>query len=231
MTWAGVYGPLVDSADVERAMLAHLAAWMPSQTHAAQAQKDPEGETWTGPVEGIRSYTVRHMAMENWPEDQLPMILAYSPGMDDAPTQNGDGTMDARFALLLLVVSSGYDTDEARANARLYAAAATRSIMQDPSLSAGTEHPFAAGVHLGQVINYPVTNGVAADRFLSAVQMPFVIEVQATVDVQAGPVKPPDDPAEEPEDRPQFGDIHAPDVRTGEDAVEELREGGFFPSE
>lgn len=204
MTDLAIFGPIVDSSDVEARLLAHLQAWMPTQVANVRRQKDPGKTRWKKGVSPIRSYTVKHAVAEKWPEDQLPMLLAQSPGMEDEPVQEGDGTLSATYAVLIVAIASGVDQADAKALARLYASAAALSIMQEPSLKAGGEDEFAAGVRMGQALNYPVTRGLDAgkERSLMAVSTPYYIEIEDILDVTGGPSEPLIDPDQEPGDWP-----------------------------
>lgn len=205
---SGIWGNIIDSADVEKALLAHLKAWHDTSLAAALRDKDALEEIWPdhADVEPIQTYGVKHMVAEKWPEDALPMYLASSPGMAQDPEQDEEGLISAVYGVLLIAICDGYDEDDAKELSRLYANAAILSIMQEPSLKAGADKMFAEDVKLGQVTNYAITKGVEAERNLSAVSIPLLIAVPDILDTTGGPLEPLEDPDVEPPDWPTVKD-------------------------
>lgn len=183
-----VFGPSLDSSDVEAAVIAHLEAWMDTTIAATRRLKDPTGERWPNGVSPIRDFTVSHAAAEaeKWPEDQLPMLVCQSPGMEGEPYGQGDGLVSALYGIVVTAIASSVDMPDTKALARLYASAARMAILQEPSLKAGGEEPFAGGVAMVGERNVPVRRGVEAERNLMAVSVSFLVEVDAVLDVQAG---------------------------------------------
>lgn len=220
-----IFGPVLDSSDVEAALLAHLKAWMPTTIAELVRQRDPTKKRWKKGIRPIKTYDVKHMAVEKWPESQLPMLLANSPGMVDDPVEEEDGVVSGVYAVILLAISSGANQVDAKALARLYSSAARIAIMQEPSLKAGTDTPFSDGVHMGQEANFPVTKGVEAERNLMAVSVPYFISVPQILNVRGGPLEPLDDPDEAPEPWPTVK------PGGGSAQVEALRADGFFDGE
>jgi hypothetical protein len=225
----GIFGPSLDSSDVERALLAHLRAWMPTTIPAILRIKDPEKERWPKGIRPIQTYDVSFATAvgERWPGSILPMLVAQSPGMTDDPTTNGDGTVDARYGVVLAAVAEGRTAEDTKELARAYAAAARLAIMQEPSLKAGTETPFAQGIKLGQELNSPVSRGVEAERTLRMVTVAYEIEVAGILDVSGGPLEPLEEPESEPEDWPKVKEGSV-EIEQGADKVALLEEGGFF---
>jgi hypothetical protein len=205
---SGIWGNIIDSADVEKALLAHLKAWHDTSLAAALRDKDPEEEIWPdhADVEPIQTYDVKHMVAEKWPEDALPMYLASSPGMAEDPVQDEEGLISAVYGVLLIAIAEGGGPDpetDAKDLSRLYANAAILSIMQEPSLKAGGDVMFAEGITLGQVTNYAITKGVEGERNISAVSIPLLIGVPDILDTTGGPIEPLEDPNEEPDPWPE----------------------------
>jgi hypothetical protein len=230
-----VFGPTLDSADVEAAMLAHLRAWVPTTLAEVRRQKDPEGKLWPESVEAIREYTVSHASAvaHRWPEDQLPMLIAESPGMEGDPYEQGDGTVSAIYGIMVTAIASGATVADTKALARLYASAARMAVMQEPSLKAGGDTEFASGIAMGPERIVPVRRGVEAERNLLAVTVPFLIEVDGILNVTGGPLKPQTaeeiaegkEPPEWPNVKEGGGSV---EIDQGEDKVALLRSGGFF---
>jgi hypothetical protein len=230
-----VFCPTLDSADVEAAMLAHLRAWMPTTVPEVRRQKDPDKELWPAGVEGIREYTVSHASAvaHHWPEDQIPLLIAESPGMEGEPYEQGDGTVSAIYGIMVTAIASGANVADTKALARLYASAARMAVMQEPSLKAGGDTEFASGIAMGAERIVPVRRGVEAERNLLAVSVPFLIEVDGILNVTGGPLKPQTaeeiaegkEPPEWPEVKEGGGSV---EIDQGEDKVVLLRSGGFF---
>lgn len=194
MSWADVFGELIDGDDVEAAVLAHLQKWEETHLAAAMALKDPDSAIWPEGVSELKSYTVVHAANDNWPEDQLPMQLVYAPGLAEPPVSDGEGGIDVRYSCLITSIASGFDQADSKKLARLYASVGMLSMLQDPSLSG-----FARAVHWVDLNNFPVTRGVRTERNLMAVTVSYIIDVPQVIDVQAGVKVPLADPGVEPE--------------------------------
>lgn len=222
----GIFGPSIDSSDVERAMQAHLEAWM--DTHVAEIArvKDPKHERWAaGAILPIKTYRISHLATpQKWPEDQLPTIVIGSMGETAKPRIEEDGKVVAKFGVAILCVATGFDEEDSRELSRLYSSAAREAIMQHPDLG-----EFANGVEMGPESNSPVTKGVEAARSLHGCARPYTVEVEYVLDLLEGPAKPLPDPDDPPEDWPVVkeggGSV---EIRPGQKALEELRENGHF---
>lgn len=183
-----VFGDFVDGADVEVALLEHLKLWMPTYVEEVRRQKDPLEDTWRS-VAPIRSFTVVHQADQKWPEDQLPMLLAYAPGLAAEPDAEGAGPMGAIYECALTAIASGSGMADSKALARLYATAAKGAILQHESLGG-----FALGTRWTNEKNYPLTGFADRERSLMAVSAVYQIEVEAVLDRHAGIAEPEVDP-------------------------------------
>jgi len=225
-----VFGPSLDSSDVEAAMIAHLEAWMPTTIPEIRRKKDPDGKRWPNGVSPIRAFTVSHASAEaeKWPEDQLPMLVCQSPGMEGEPYGQGDGTVSALYGIVVTAIASSVDMPDTKALARLYASAARMAVMQEPSLKAGGEDPFAGGTAMVGERNVPVRRGVEAERNLMAVSVSFLIEVDNVLDVQAGIG--PEGPQTPEELEAGVVPPERPTVKEGGGSVKVdlLKAGGFF---
>lgn len=225
MTAPSVWGPILDGSDVEKALLAHLRHWMPAAVDYVRRSKDPDGTVWPpGSIADIREYGVSHAdaAAEKWPEDQLPMLVAQSPGMEGDPRSEGDGTVSAIYGVMLSAIASSVTMADSKELARLYASAARLAIMQNPQLDAGTGDDFAGGVTMGAERNGQVRRGVEAERNLMVCTIPYLIEVPNVLNLSGGPITVPDDITAEPEPWPTVKE------GGGTAAVEALTDGGFF---
>lgn len=233
-----VFGPSIDASDVERAVLAHLKAWMPTMIAEQVRQKDPGKTLWPDGVEQIREFAVSHAAAEaeKWPEDQIPLIVAQSPGMEGAPFRQGDGTMSAIYGVVVQCFASSVTPEDTKALARLYGSAARMACLQEEALAAGTDQPFAGGLVMGAERMVPVRRGVEAERNILVVAIPLLIEVDEILNTGAGPIKPqtPEEleegviPPDWPHVKEGGGSVR---VEEGADKVALLREGGYFPDD
>jgi hypothetical protein len=229
MTDLAVFGPSIDSSDVEAAMLAFLPKWMPTYVERQRRRKDPEAKRWAlDAIEPPRSYRVTHLATEKWPEDQLPCIIVRSPGMIADPDVNGDGSVDGTFGLTLFAIAEGIDEEDSKLLSRLYGRAAAEAIMQHPDLASDAfPDGFASHTGMGAEENAPLTRGVEAERSLAVVSIRFAVVVQAMMSVWGGPAEPLPDPTKEPAD-PHVGKTTHIAVDQGADKVALLRDGGSF---
>lgn len=219
-----VWGPIVDGDDVEAALIAHLEHWMPAAAAYVRRVKDPDGKLWPDGISEIREYGVSHAdaAARKWPEDQLPMLLAQSPGMEGDPVEEEDGVVSATYGVMLSAIASSVTIEDAKKLARLYASAARLAILQAPQLDAGTGDAFADGVKSGAERNGQVRTGIEGERNLMICSIPYLIEVPEILKVNAGPIVVPTDVDEEPEPWPEVKE------GGGSAAVDALTEGGFF---
>lgn len=203
------FGPILDAADVEAALLAHLELWLPTYIAEVVRQKDPDGELWPDGVEPVRSFTVVHAAEEKWPEDQIPMILAYSPGLTEPPEYHGDGEVSAKYAVGLAAIAGADTMANTKALTRVYASAAKAAIVQHEDLGG-----FALGTRWVDERNYPVVQGVDVERNLMAVSATYEIEAAAVLDRDEGPQAP------STEEQPPWGTVKSSEVTV--EIVEDL---------
>lgn len=219
-----VWGPVFDGSDVEAALLAHLRHWMPAAADYVRRWKDPDEELWPEGISEIRQYGVSHAdaTARKWPEDQLPMLIAQSPGMEGDPVVEEGGNVEATYGVLLSAIASSVTMEDAKQLARLYASAARLAIIQHPALDAGTGVAFAEHVSMGAERNGQVRRGVETERSLMVCSVPYLIAVPTIMRVDGGPLKAPEDPEEEPPDWPIVKE------GGGSAKVEALTEAGFF---
>ena len=224
-----VWGSLLDGSDVERALLAHLRHWMPATSAYVRRVKDPDESRWPKREDGsfiepIREYGVSHAdaAAQKWPEDQLPMLIAQSPGMEDDPVVEEGGRVSAVYGVALSAIASSVTAEDAKELARLYASAARLAIIQNPQLDAGTGDFFADHVEMGRERNGQVRRGIEGERNLMICTIPYLIAVPQILDVSGGPIVVPDEVDEEAPEWPSVKE------GGGSAAVEALSESGFF---
>ena len=110
-----VYGPIVTGATVERAALATLRA------HASRYIAETCRQEGRDPLPDPRGYIVAS-TFDKWPEDQLPVVVAISPGWAARPRRAGDGRTLVPWTLAAGIVTSA-KPERTRENAQLYVAA------------------------------------------------------------------------------------------------------------
>lgn len=222
---SSVYGNTIDGADVEAAIIAHLRHWMPSAAEYVRRVKDPEGTKWPEGISEVREYGVSHAdaAAMHWPEDQIPMLVAQSPGMEGNPTvEEGGERVSATYGIMLSAIASSVTMADAKELARLYASAARLAIIQNAALDAGTGKAFASHVAMGAERNGQVRRGLETERNLMICSVPYLIEVPEIMRASGGPIEAPEDPSEEP---PEWPKVKA---GGGSATVEALTESGFY---
>lgn len=227
-----VWGSILDGADVERALIAHLKFWMPSASAYVRKIKDPAAERWPERDDGtfiapIRGYGVSHAdaVAQKFPEDQLPMLIAQSPGMEDDPVVEEGGRVSAVYGVALSAIASSVTPEDAKELARLYASAARLAIMQNPQLDAGTGDAFAEHVRMGRERNGQVRRGIEGERNLMICTVPYLIAVPQILDLSGGPLVAPEDPEEEAPEWPRVKE------GGGSAMVDSLTESGFFDAQ
>lgn len=212
----GVFGPSIDSDDVERAVIAHLEAWLPTYVAEIRRIKDPESKRWPDGIEDIRSFSVTHYE-GHWPENQLPAVIVQSPGEVDDPRIEEAGRVIGYFGASILCVAEGGDEEDSKILARLYASAVRMAMIQHPDLG-----DFANGVGMGPELNDAITRGVEAERSLAGSVRRYVLEVENVVNAREGPLEPLEDPEKPPEGWPEVK------KGGGSVTVSALRSNGFF---
>jgi hypothetical protein len=215
----GIFGPSIDSDDVERAVITHLQSWLPIYIPAIRRIKDPNNERWPEGVAAIRSYSVTHYE-GHWPENQIPALVVQSPGEVDDPRTEEDGRVIGFFGVSIMVVCEGGGEDpedDAKTLSRLYASAIRMAMMQHPDLSG-----FSNAVGMGPELNDAITRGVEAERSLAGSVRRYVVEVENVVNLKEGPLEPLEDPEAPPDGWPHVKEGGATAT------VDALRSNGFF---
>lgn len=192
-----IFGEILDASHVEAALVAHLQTWSPTYVAEIERQRDPAHTRWPNGLAPIRNYTVVHSAEEKFPEDQLPMILIFSPGLAAPPEYHGGGETSAIYAAAVAAIASADTLANTKAITRAYASAAKAAIVQHEDLGG-----FALGTRWIDERNYPIVAGVEVERNLMAVSMTFEIEIENVLERDTGPLAPVEPPEEAPPEPP-----------------------------
>lgn len=190
-----LYGQVLTRSKVERAVIAHVQAWLPAYLSETQRQEEtyPDGSPLgVTDLQLPRAWRATNGPVEKWPEDQLPAVVFGSSGLSAPPAMDGRRVYTASWAFALSAVVSGNDYDSTEWLAGIYVAALRLLMVQQP-LVAGLEVeslkwegesydplPFEAG------------------RSLAAGTCAFTLEIRDVANASGGPVAPPDDPGVDP---------------------------------
>jgi hypothetical protein len=193
-----VYGPIVTGATVERAAVLTLRKWAPRYIRETCRQAGRDA------LPDPRGYIVAS-TFDKWPEDQLPVVVAISPGWAGRPRRAGNGRALVPWSLAAGIVTSARDMERTRENAQLYVAALRTALAQNQSLGG-----LAAGVDcIDEDYIPPFTFG--RTRSLLALQAIFVVTVPDAFAYGAGGPDPPDPP--DPTDPPNWPVVKRTEIR------------------
>jgi hypothetical protein len=123
-----IFGPIVAASDLESALLAQLARWMPDYL----AEVDRQHAQPVGTTPKPRSYVVSS-ELERMPEDQTPAVIVRSPGTLEPPDVDGSGIYSARFTIDAGVHLSARGSHALRL-ARVYTSAIRALLVQQQLL-------------------------------------------------------------------------------------------------
>lgn len=186
-----LYGPMVTGAHVEAAAIETMQLWMPGYLAEAERQAGLDARSLATP----RAWKTTNEDIDHWPELQLPAVVIVSPGIVERPTKDGAGRYTAVFGLAIGVVVNARDQAAANLNAKLYGACVVAMLLHHPSLGG-----FASALDWVD-LSY---DDVPAD-YLSVgayAAAGFEVTVPDVLHAYSGPTEPPDDPYEDPGDRP-----------------------------
>lgn len=187
-----LFGPIVTGHDVEEAVRDHLKNF--SVTYLAEMERitgrDPEK------LPKVRSWTIEpDEPATKWPEDQFPAVVIVSPGLAEKPEVEGDGTVYATWTIGLAALTSAKTEQGSRETAKLYTAHLRAIMLQHPSIGG-----FAADTHwLDEDYTILPTD---TRRTLAAGYLVFNVTAAEVLNVNGGPIEPPAEPYEEPDDWP-----------------------------
>lgn len=132
-----IYGDVVDSDTIERALVTTLKAYLPGHL-ARQEERRPDIVT------DLPSAANGHFALpRSWPtlsqfdstvENQLPAITVVSPGGPGEPTRERSGSYSYTWRFQVSVEVAGRDEAQARALAGIYLAAIRGALVQNRTL-------------------------------------------------------------------------------------------------
>lgn len=190
---SNLIGAIIDCDTVEKAMQATLADYLP---------------TYLGELERLKGYTAGQIArpagvitaseFAKWPEDQLPLIMVVSPGLEGSPVRSsGAGAYDAQWSVTVAAVVADVDELETRRLMSSYAAAIRAAVVQHKALRSSL-HPngFAQFAEWRDESYSDIPFGDT--RALDSCRVVFTVGVENVVTQAAGPRLPLPDPSVDP---------------------------------
>lgn len=195
------FGTIVSGKVVERAVAASLEIWMDGYLGEMERVDGYDANSIERP-RGI----VTASEFEKWPEDQLPVIVIISSGIQGKPTRRGDGSYEATWQIAVAPIASDMNSEETRDLASTMGAASRAALTQHKRLESEL-HPDGFGTSMEWVGEVPASIPFGDSRTLAAMMVMFLVTVDHVVEEAAGPRVPPENPAVPMPEGPQVTSI------------------------
>jgi hypothetical protein len=169
-----VYGDWIHPKQVEQAVLATIEHWIENYLREAEYQF-----SWNGEAPLPRSYR-RVNDFDPIGVEQLPLIMAISPGLTDRPSMEGDGSFTFTWAVGVGILVSARTFEETRDLAGLYVTAVRALLLQNGSLGG-----FADGTYLLDERYDDAPSDMS--RTMGSAQVMFEVQVSNVVNRRRGP--------------------------------------------
>lgn len=173
---------------VEEAVILTLLKW--GQTWIAETERQNNIEPRKLPVPQRGQFTTISEVFLKWPEDQTPVVLVISRGLDGPPRVEADRSLTAPVVVDLGFIASSGFYNAAREVAQLLAAAYSQVLLRHPLEELETDGVEYLGERYGDL-------PTQEDRFMGAARLSFRIWVKNWRNERGGPInrdEPPDDP-------------------------------------
>jgi hypothetical protein len=196
---------MLTPGDVERRIVTHLSAWMPTMLAAVERHAELDA----GALPAVRAYE-RASEFEKPDEVVPPVVILVVPDVPDVE-QDGEGRFRATFTVDtgVLVEAGGQDSwNAARDLAGWYAWALVKSLLS-PGLDA-----YGVTWRGAEFDAIPYD----AHRTMAAARLPFAVTFEDVLEQHVGPLEPLEDPYVVPDDPP---DVTGSDVSVTYDDPEE----------
>ena len=177
------FGPLVDSYDVEEAVLRILGERLATHVDAVSHLRgvDPAAHVDEGMV--IRPRTLcRRKDFSGFPKLSLPLIEVTSPGMAREPVQGPEGVLTAFWQIDIYSVVAARDYESTRLLRAIWSGAIARCIGQSRTLGG-----LATTVDILGESTADVDLPDESERTLQATVLVLVVEAPGYMDPLAGP--------------------------------------------
>lgn len=124
-----IFGNIFIETELESAVMAQFATWMPVYIREIEIQlaRTP------GQIPPPKQYTTRN-EFTSFPEDKMPMCVVVSPGIDNEPKAEGDGTYSAEFLVGVGFAAAARDADASGLMAKIYGAAGRKILLDKQSI-------------------------------------------------------------------------------------------------
>jgi hypothetical protein len=198
MSDEAVFGPLIDTHDVEVAARDTLQLWLPEYLAWAERKKGLPPRSLPAPKSWVTS-----SELEVWRDQPPPTVLLLSTGLAEPPEKDGRRNYRAKWALGVAVVVNAHKRVAADRLAKLYVATLRAVFLHKQSLGG-----FAEGVEwVGEDVDVLPKQG---NTQRAAGQAVLRIDVRDVVGGQGhGPETPRPDPWPEPPDAPLTVEVTA----------------------
>jgi hypothetical protein len=211
LTPVATFGPLLIESDVDAAVLTVLKMWMPTYLRRFEAERNLRTGTLKRPSSGAFTATLEG---DDYPDPQLPAIVATTAQIEGTPRRDGLGTYDATWNVVVSAIARGRTRSEARWVAGAFGGCIRRILVQEGD----DDHVIAdcrwMSSNLGRIRDTTDTG-----RFLVASMNLFQVDTENVLQESVGPdsgdpIYTPADPGEPdtPYDPP--ADIVAVDLTT-----------------
>lgn len=179
---------------VEDAVLATLRLWIPSKLSDIETQLFLSVGYYQRPV----AWEVK-TDFQKFPEEQLPMVIVVSIGLDDRPVKAGSQKYRAVWDMGVITVASSIDQASSRRAAYRLGAAARAALVHRQSLDGALDSTVRGVEWIGSRNNeVPADDG----RTAWAQRQVFRVEVDDIITMSAGPAGPDARPPVDPEGDP-----------------------------
>lgn len=122
-------GPINDAGVAEHALMDHLKLWLPAYIDAMDVERGNPMDFTAKP----RSWQIVQQ-FDLSEEPQMPAIIIESPGPNDTPKKEGDGSIRVTYEMRVISVVTAKDYESTNDLGKLYAAAVMTVVMQKRSL-------------------------------------------------------------------------------------------------
>jgi len=205
-----VFGPINDAGVAEHALLNHLKLWLPTYL----AEVDRQRGLVAGATAVPRSWQIVQQ-FDLSEEPQMPAVIIESPGPNDTPKKEGDGTVRVTYEMRVISVVAAKDYASTNDLGKRYAGAIMDVVMQKRSLGdpnvMGTDFMGYSHVEVpteerrtkvGIATNLEITYRYAANWKMGP-SMPIIVP-----DPNADPPVDPTDPYPDPATIPDADHVH-----------------------
>jgi hypothetical protein len=186
---AADFGPLVVETDVDRALIATLKLWLPTNLAQVERDRDLDPRTLARPVTASYSNVLED---DEFLDHSLPAILVTTADANNYD-RGADGFYTAAFTCNVSSVVRGRTGPETREVASIFSGAVKRTLSSHPDLDG-----FASETVLQSSSVEPVADTTDQGRYLAVGMSTWIVYVDDVLQEGAGPTVP-GDPYDDPD--------------------------------